>query len=774
MSSASSTLPGRRPVLARPRARSAGRTLPPAVRLIAFGALALYGAVRWGTLMTSPPTGRLLALVLVAFALAALGPLLAARAPALAVLLAIVTAVAMLAVAGLPASWIRHLRFAVAARHISQGLAALPHLLVPYRGANQWVRTVMLLGAAVLLFDGAVMMAFAMRAGDVQPGGEPSRSGDLRRAVAALPLIALAAVPLTLVPARFQYFQGAVIFALLAALIWGERLPRHGSGTATVVCGVAAALAMALAPAIDAHKPWIQYQTVNGGAPVGFGETFNWSQLYGPINWPRSGREVLEVSATRGDYWKAINLGEVTASGWAQGPPDASTPPPPTQADANRYSQQVTVTIEELRTSDIIGPGDLQAPASTTQAWEPGNSPGRWLSVVPLGYGDSYTARAYSPDPTDSELESAGTQYSSSIIPNYLQVEVRAGGQVFTAFVDQYGEPGHVLVHTDAGPAVGAGLLMSSPAYRRAYLLAMRLRSHARTPIDYVRSVLAYLRQPKFRYDEHPPVSRYPLDSFLFDTHRGYCQQFAGAMALLLRLGGVPARVGAGFTKGTYNTSLHRWVVTDFDAHAWVEAYFPGYGWVRFEPTPASSDPAQQPNNTPLSPAGGDISGGVSALANAKPRNPLLGLRGDRAAAAARAHHGAPLGLLIPGGLLAVLALVAIGSLLRHMLLTSDAHSLVEELERAFTRTGRPLVPQFTLAQLEHRMDGIPQAQAYVRTLAGARYAGAPALPSAAERRALRRYLRAGLGMTGAVRAWWALPPLLSQRSWPIKRVRGQ
>jgi len=774
VSSTSSTLLGRRPVFARPRARSAGRTLPPAVRLIAFGALALYGALRWGTLMSNPPTGRLLALVLVAFALAALGPPLAARAPALAVLVAIVTALVMLAIAGLPVSWIRHVRIAVASRHISQGLAALPHLLVPYRGVNQWVRTVMLLGAAVLLFDGGVMMAFAMRSHETRAAGEQAHSGDLRRAVAALPLIALAAVPLTLVPARFQYFQGAVIFALLAALIWGERLPRHGSGTATVVCGVAAALAMALAPAIDAHQPWIQYQTVNGGAPVGFGETFNWSQLYGPINWPRTGREVLEVSATRGDYWKAINLNEVTSSGWSAGPPDANTPPAPSQADVSRYSQQVTVTIEEMRTSDILGPGDLQAPASTTQAWEPGNSPGRWLSVVPLGYGDSYTARAYSPDPSDSKLETAGTQYPSAIVPNYLQVQVPTAGQELTAAVDSFGSQPPILVHTDAGPAVGAGLLTGSPAYRRAYLLATRLRARARTPIDYVKSVLAYLRQPKFRYDEHPPVTRYPLDSFLFDTHRGYCQQFAGAMALLLRLGGVPARVAAGFTKGTYSGSLHRWVVTDFDAHAWVEAYFPGYGWVRFEPTPASSDPAQQRNNAPLSQSGGDIAGGVSALANAKPRNPLLGLRGDRAAAAAHSKHGASLALLLPGGLVVLLALVVMGSLLRHMLLATDADSLVAELERAFTRTGRPLVPQFTLAQLEHRMHGIPDAQAYVRALAVARYAGAPSLPSAAERRALRRYLRAGLGMTGAARAWWALPPLLSQRSWPIKRVRGQ
>ncbi len=58
-------------------------------------------------------------------------------------------------------------------------------------------------------------------------------------------------------------------------------------------------------------------------------------------------------------------------------------------------------------------------------------------------------------------------------------------------------------------------------------------------------------------------------------------------MALLLRMGGVPARVAAGFTSGTYNSATGQWDVTDIDAHAWVEVWFPDYGWVRFDPTPA-------------------------------------------------------------------------------------------------------------------------------------------------------------------------------------------
>src|SRR5947208_15506633 len=62
-------------------------------------------------------------------------------------------------------------------------------------------------------------------------------------------------------------------------------------------------------------------------------------------------------------------------------------------------------------------------------------------------------------------------------------------------------------------------------------------------------------------------------------------------MAVLLRMGGVPARVSVGFTQGRQLGSTNHWLVSDVDAHAWVEAWFPHYGWVRFDPTPPA-DPA--------------------------------------------------------------------------------------------------------------------------------------------------------------------------------------
>ena len=67
-------------------------------------------------------------------------------------------------------------------------------------------------------------------------------------------------------------------------------------------------------------------------------------------------------------------------------------------------------------------------------------------------------------------------------------------------------------------------------------------------------------------------------------------------MALLLRMGGVPARVSTGFTSGSLDAKTREYVVRDLDAHSWVEVWYAGIGWVTFDPTPADAPPRSQPN----------------------------------------------------------------------------------------------------------------------------------------------------------------------------------
>ena len=123
-------------------------------------------------------------------------------------------------------------------------------------------------------------------------------------------------------------------------------------------------------------------------------------------------------------------------------------------------------------------------------------------------------------------------------------------------------------------------------AYRPLWEEARRRTARARSPYEATLLLERWFRRDgNFRYEELPPQgSGPPLVDFVKLTRAGYCQHYAGAMALMLRMIGVPARVAVGFTAGTWKGGV--WTVTDHQAHAWVEAWFAGHGWLAFDPTP--------------------------------------------------------------------------------------------------------------------------------------------------------------------------------------------
>ena len=124
-----------------------------------------------------------------------------------------------------------------------------------------------------------------------------------------------------------------------------------------------------------------------------------------------------------------------------------------------------------------------------------------------------------------------------------------------------------------------------------------------------------------------------------------------------------------------------------------------------------------------------------------------------------RAHAGgsATPFLFATLGVLLALLLLALVAWSRSTPLDADA--MLAELERALARSGRPISDGVTLAALERRFRSSPEASGYVRALRLARFSGERGLPTLRQRRALRAQLRAGLGLGGALRALWALPP---------------
>ena len=273
-----------------------------------------------------------------------------------------------------------------------------------------------------------------------------------------------------------------------------------------------------------------------------------------------------------------------------------------------------------------------------------------------------------------------------------------------------------------------------------------------------MRRVDAYLARG-FRYDERPAppdAGEVPLEHFLFETKAGYCQHFSGAMALMLRFGGVPARVATGFSPGGFRRRQGEWVVRDRDAHSWVEAWFDGIGWVTFDPTPTAT-PARSliaAIDEPGAEAAGD-SAADAAATQPGTRNPA-GARGELDPAAGQgggpgvvATDSGPSPWLLAGarprparaGGRASCSCCAGAAARATALPTADR--AVADLVVALRRAGRPVTPGTTLVELERRLHGGRDADSYLATLRAARYGTArpadarpaPRVPPRARRR---------------------------------------
>jgi transglutaminase-like putative cysteine protease len=107
----------------------------------------------------------------------------------------------------------------------------------------------------------------------------------------------------------------------------------------------------------------------------------------------------------------------------------------------------------------------------------------------------------------------------------------------------------------------------------------------------------------EFTYDLHSSSQGkpQPVDHFLFESKRGHCEFFSTALAVMLRMVGIPSRNVTGFVGGTWNRFGRYYAVREGDAHSWVEAYFDDVhdvrGWRTFDPTPPSgAQPLEPPD----------------------------------------------------------------------------------------------------------------------------------------------------------------------------------
>ncbi len=143
---------------------------------------------------------------------------------------------------------------------------------------------------------------------------------------------------------------------------------------------------------------------------------------------------------------------------------------------------------------------------------------------------------------------------------------------------------------------------------RKVKDLARSLRPPGATDMQAVTNALAYFRSNNFSYTTKAEnYGSDPLYEFLFVKRRGFCEHYASAFGVLMRLAKVPTRLVAGYQGGEYNPYGNFIVVRQLNAHAWAEVFIKGVGWTRIDPTtmaaPSDASPASPnaatPNNKP-------------------------------------------------------------------------------------------------------------------------------------------------------------------------------
>jgi transglutaminase-like putative cysteine protease len=396
-----------------------------------------------------------------------------------------------------------------------------------------------------------------------------------RPVVAVLVLLVGAGWPATLAAAG-SGMGVAILCAALAVLgatgsRW-RRVPRAAPLAAVAVSVLALVASGSSAVARGGLVDWQQWDFYN--APVkAVGVEYVWNAQYGGIAFPAKRTTVLEVKAPpRSLYWRADVLDVFGGDRWtAARLPDVL----PQRGALVRQD----VTVKALADTRLVG-------ASEPVRIDVGGSPvilgpgaARLSGALPRGL--RYTVWSHAPQPTPAELRRSPPRYPATIAHAALAVW-----------------PGVTMPPFGTGQAAAAAQLDAHPEIARYTQLekaAFAVAGDARSPYAAAAALQSwFLSRGGFTYTNRPAVfPAAPLVGFVAQTRAGYCQYFAGAMALMLRYLGVPARVAVGFSSGTYDARRGVWTVTDHDAHAWVETWFDGYGWLPFDPTPAVGRPAR-------------------------------------------------------------------------------------------------------------------------------------------------------------------------------------
>ena len=470
--------------------------------------------------------------------------------------------------------------------------------------------------------------------------------------------------------------------------------------------------------------------------------------------------EVFRVRSSERSYWRLTALETFDGTIWSSSRKYRRADG--TLTSAFPEEERATDVVEQRFT--IVGLDTIWLPAAfrpvgidgVDARYDPES--GSLLAEAASAIGQQYTVESAVPRLEPALLESAPPEVPAAIAEQYLALPADFPQDV-----------------RDLAAEVVAG---SSSAYQAA------------------RRLQDYFRSGEFTYDLDVPRghSDDALRTFLFETRRGYCEQFAGSYAAMARAIGLPARIGVGFTTGEL-TSTNTYTVRGYHGHAWPEVYLNGVGWVAFEPTPGRGIPGGEAyTGVPESQASPDEPNTATTLATtttAAPANggsvttsiPQLGDRGgDVPEFDEQARHNPwPRRLVIAAAFLLAAPLLWVAGLATYRLAVRTRRRLSahgdrrvtlawEELGEVFARFGVRPRPSETPAEFARRASAAAALEpARLGDLAAlttaARYAPAEdgelddetVAAALAETRELERTIRSRLGRRERVR--WLVDP---------------
>jgi protein-glutamine gamma-glutamyltransferase len=289
---------------------------------------------------------------------------------------------------------------------------------------------------------------------------------------------------------------------------------------------------------------------------------------------------VMRVRASRPSFWVGQTYDHWNGESWTQSAPTSGTGV--VKLDSGSPFQ-ITLSNDQLAV-DSSGTTDVQtfylAQSGPNLVFHADNAQrvyiqsralyltgdGTIVSAASMGAGTVYTVVSNDTTATEQQLRNA----TSPLPP---------------------GTPGG----PDSAPDGGQGRYLQLPGpYSRVATLARSITDGIGSPGDgnphtyeKVAAIEAWMStHVRYTTDIPPlPVGADAVDSFLFGSRRGYCEQISTATVVMLRSLGIPARESVGYVPGPYNPITDLYDIQAKDAHAWVQVWFPGYGWQNFDPT---------------------------------------------------------------------------------------------------------------------------------------------------------------------------------------------